>query len=205
MKQLLSLLAFMALSWSVQAQTVQKVGVNTKFPSEVLHVDGTMRISKLPEKGANAIYTKPDGTVSTAPNQLFMPTTTIVANANHVLGKSQTPPSSFFYMPAVYLPTKPTDVQPPVTYNAGTGEYMLNLFNEYQAQYGLTGASVKSPTATTLPVETTSTNLTYFVTYYDNSVYEAVSVNNVGQLTYKVKAGARATAKSYMNIVLRLN
>lgn len=184
--------------------TTPKVGVNTRTPSEVLHVNGTTRLENLPSKGATGIYTKPDGTVSNAADQVFLPSSVVVADGNGVLGKTQTPPNLFFYMPAVYLPAEPTKVKAPVSYNTNTGVYTLNLYNEYKEQYSLAGAAVKSPSATTLPFETSSSNLNYFVTYYDNTVFESVAVNNSGVLTYKVKDNAVVSARTFMNIVLSL-
>lgn len=183
-----------------------KVGINTANPTEVLHVSGTMRVQTMPEKGNSNIYTRPDGSPSKRPDQPYMPTATVVTDYNGVLGRSQTPPSSFFYMPAVYLPTTPIQAKDPVTYTAATEVYSLDLYKEYKKQYDVAGTSaVKSPSATTLPTETSSYNLTYFVTYYDDTVYENVAISNSGILTYKVKQNALVTARSYMNIVLRLN
>lgn len=64
-----------------------KVGINSPTPTETLHVNGTERVGNLPLNGAtNAIYTKADGTVSTAKDQTFKATRTVVADANGVLG-----------------------------------------------------------------------------------------------------------------------
>ena len=41
--------------------------------------------------------------------------------------------------------------------------------------------------------------LNYYVTYYDQDVFENLSINDNGELTYTVKTGA--TPSSYMNIV----
>lgn len=43
---------------SLLAQSASKVGVNTREPSENLHVKGTVRVEKLPVDGESAIYTK---------------------------------------------------------------------------------------------------------------------------------------------------
>lgn len=181
-----------------------KVGVNTNNPSENLHVNGTARIGSLPFPGYRSIYTKPDGTAAGASNQMFTPTSTVVADYNGVLGKSQFVPASFFYMPSTYLPTNPEEVKAPVSYNLASKVYSLDLFQEYKSQYGLSGSSTKSPGASQLPTEMNANQLYYFVTYYDNAVYENVAVNAAGLLTYRIKDNAPITAKSYMNIVLRL-
>lgn len=75
-------------SIGASAQTYNgKVGINTTTPTEILHVNGTERVSSLPlHTAVNSIYTKPDGTVSAAKDQTFTATRTVVADNNGVLG-----------------------------------------------------------------------------------------------------------------------
>lgn len=213
MKQLLSLFALImcgGFAQKIAAQTTPppptpKVGINTDHPTEILHVEGTMRLRLLPKKGDRKIYTRPDGTGSDLQDQPYAPTGVVVADDNGVLGTSQQPPYSFFYMPAVYLPTSPQQVQPPVTYAANTEVYSLDLYKEYKEQYSgvYPESSAKSPSATELPIENSAGRLAYFVTYYDNTVFYDVSINSSGILKYKIKDNAVTSARSYMNIVLR--
>lgn len=80
-KKIFSLLCI--VTYSLQAQ----VGVETDKPTETLHVNGTTRVVELPLNGAiNVINTKPDGTKSSAKDQSFEPTKTVVADDNGVLG-----------------------------------------------------------------------------------------------------------------------
>lgn len=77
---ILGLLAFMGL----QAQT-GKVGINTDAPTEILDVEGTLRVRDLPAEGGN-IY---NSTTSTTKTATFTPKYNIVADANGVLGKEE--------------------------------------------------------------------------------------------------------------------
>ena len=64
-----------------------KVGINTSAPTEILSVNGTVRVQELPLNGStNSLYTKGDGTASSTKNQTFNPSKTVVADANGVLG-----------------------------------------------------------------------------------------------------------------------
>jgi hypothetical protein len=63
------------------------VGVNTDSPTEKFDNNGITRLRSLPVNGAaNAIYTMPDGSASTAQDQTFTATRTLVVDANGVIG-----------------------------------------------------------------------------------------------------------------------
>ncbi|MDM1070597.1 hypothetical protein HXZ96_16215, partial [Myroides sp. 1372] len=118
----------------------------------------------------------------------------------------------FFYMPAVIFDT------------SATGIAIRDLYQEYVNQF--TGGSSTSATAVTYPIShgpagTIPTqygggiigsagapdditvlqkgDLYYYVTYYDEAVFENLSISADGKLTYTVKAAA--SSSSYMNIV----
>lgn len=80
---ILGLLGFMGL----QAQT-GKVGVNTETPTEILDVNGTVRVRSLPAEGTVGIHTTGTNTASDTANQTFTPTKFVVADENGVLGVS---------------------------------------------------------------------------------------------------------------------
>lgn len=64
-----------------------QVGIKTNDPTEILDVNGTERVRELPKHlMGNAIFTKPDGTMSLTKNQTFTAVRTVVADANGVLG-----------------------------------------------------------------------------------------------------------------------
>lgn len=197
---------------TVSAQTPRtkaKVGVNTQNPTENLHVNGTLRVQKLPaDKEANAIGTKDDGTGSTGFDQTFNARYIVTADKNGVLGRASGSSPSYFYMPALYVPTKSDEIAGSQATFAG-GVFTINLYTNYAHQFGGSTkagmpALVKSNSSATLPQNSLAkTDFDYFVTYFDDSVFEDVAVNTNGQLTYKVKAGSKVTGKTFMNIVFK--
>jgi len=69
------------------SQTKNKVGIETKTPTEFLDINGTARVRELPLNGSlNAINTKPDGTLSNTKDQTFSAVKTIVVDKNGVIG-----------------------------------------------------------------------------------------------------------------------
>lgn len=82
---ILGLLGFLGL----QAQT-GKVGINTETPTEILDVNGTLRVRSLPVEGTKGIRTTGTNTASENPDQTFTPTKFVVADENGVLGVSTT-------------------------------------------------------------------------------------------------------------------
>ena len=117
----------------------------------------------------------------------------------------------FFYMPAVIFDTSAT----------GTG-LTRDLYKDYENQFtggvagagsstyniahGATGGSmpysgglVSNPGADADIVTYARTQMNYYITYYDTNVFENVSIDDNGVLTYSIKGNATET--SYMNIV----
>lgn len=195
---------------TAQTRTKVKVGVNTKNPTENLHVNGTMRVHTLPlNNTANAISTKPDGSLDdSGNNQPFNAKYIVTADANGVLGRALGVEPLFFYMPAVCLPLKDEDIKDP--YSAKVGSYTeVYLYKVFAHQYGLTATPglptvVKSnASAEILHTTPTANQFDYFITYYDEAVFEDLSVTADGVLKYKVKAGVKPTAKTFMNIVFK--
>jgi hypothetical protein len=107
--------------------------------------------------------------------------------------------SGWFYMPSAVLPVKTSDPRWDGT------KFNVDLFGVYSQQFTLqnTGMSVKAPSATTLPVKTAATQLEYFITYYDNAVFQNVAVSDDGKLTYTVNAGGTPSEATFMNIVFK--
>lgn len=108
----------------------------------------------------------------------------------------------FIYKPSLLLPTDTSDP----AYNSSTQTFTVDLYSNYAGQYGMTNSStsIKSPSATTLPVLKT-TDFEYLVTYYDNTVYQDVAVSPAGVLTYKLPATPPTiTDKTYMNIIFKI-
>lgn len=108
----------------------------------------------------------------------------------------------FFYMPSIALPTDTSDP----AYISAYQNFSIDLHKAYSEQFGLvnTGTSVKSPSATTLPVVTTNSALEYLITYYDNSVFQNVSVSSAGILTYRLPTTIPVSEKTFMNIIFKI-
>ena len=117
----------------------------------------------------------------------------------------------FFYAPAIYIPT----------HNLNNGELLtdplpINLYTEYTKQFTWQGGSAtqfvstdniygqaRSSSTAVLPI-VASSDLDYFITYYDASVFYDVAVSNEGIMTYKVKNNAVVTPKTFINIVFKV-
>ena len=98
---------FTTATLAAQTRTKAKVGVNTQNPTENLHVNGTLRVQKLPtDNEAGAIGTKADGSASANFDQTFNAKYVVTADKNGVLGRAAGADPSFFYMPALFVPTK---------------------------------------------------------------------------------------------------
>lgn len=204
-----------------QPRTKAKVGVNTKNPTENLHVNGTLRVQKLPADGtANAISTKADGTGSTDVDQRFNAQYVVTADKNGVLGRVSSIETKLFYMPAVHLPltedevalnaSNPSYLSHFASYSPTDG-FVIEIYLLFAHQFGINPNIDATPMVMSDPSAVlwkanwgyVVSDYDYFITYYDTDVFEDVSVTTNGLLRYKVKAGAVATPKTYMNIVLK--
>ncbi|PWS30560.1 hypothetical protein [Pedobacter paludis] len=136
----------------------------------------------------------------------------VVADANGVLKTiaTVTPTPQFFYAPSTVMPTVNTNLPANITYNSGT--FTVDLYAIYNYQYSMTGniagstrSAIKSPTSTTLPIKAV-TELEYFITYFDNSVFDPTSItlSDAGILTYKILPAAVVSEKTFMNIVFKV-
>src|SRR5690606_31625361 len=115
----------------------------------------------------------------------------------------------FFYMPSIIVPTSQAQLDAPSSgkvagdvFDDVTLQGTINLYGRYQSQFGTTGTATQpsSPGAPVLPVLPAS-ELNYYVTWYDTSVFTLVAVNATGELTYTVDPNADITVGSFMNIV----
>src|SRR5690606_26488584 len=96
----------------------------------------------------------------------------------------------FFYMPSVIIPTAPEQL------SSGNGE--IDLYAIYAEQFGSPKKS--SPDAPPLPV-LPKNELFYYITWFDEAVFDNVSVDENGVMMYHVKPDADFTVGSFMNIV----
>lgn len=196
-----------AIGASAQTTSVNKVSINSGSASEILYVDGTVRIGRLPYDGATTgIYTKRDGSASTTADQPFSANNEVVVDSNGVLGRSTRALPQFFYLPSIVMPTTPEAVTPLdyATYNGANEVYTVNLYQVYDRQYGmLYQHALKSPGAGDLPRLSDAYKFAYFITYYDKQVFTDVAVTNNGILTYKINSVALKSARTYMNVILK--
>lgn len=126
--------------------------------------------------------------------------------------KNQTQMPCWWYAPSTVLPTSPIGtLQNGISYNSSTGVYTVNLHQIYSSQFNMTGnvsgatrSAIKSAGATNLPVIAAS-QLEYFVTYFDNSVFDPLSItlSDSGVMTYRVLPAAQVTERTYMNITFK--
>ena len=118
----------------------------------------------------------------------------------------------FFYAPSIVLPTNSNNMPNNVSYDSATATFTVNLHAIYSMQFGMSGdvsgqtrSAIKSASATTLNV-VNADKLEYFVTYFDNTVFDplTITLSDSGVLTYKILPSANITEKTYMNIVFKI-
>ncbi len=135
----------------------------------------------------------------------------VVDPTNGVLKQLKAALPKFFYMPSIIIPTEAAHI--PLEYNSpsymafddGAKTGYINLHAIYAAQFnGISGSSVKNLGAGTgsLPV-IPANELNYYITWYDNTLFDNVAVTNTGILTYHV-SGSTADEGSFMNIVFEV-
>ncbi|BDU26932.1 hypothetical protein FLGSB24_36760 [Flavobacterium sp. GSB-24] len=106
---------------------------------------------------------------------------------------------NFFYAPSVAVPT----------HNQSgallSGPQTLDVYSLYARQFGYHQGSgqARSNNASVLPVLAPA-DLDYFVTYFDSTVFDSVSISASGVITYSIKAGAAISENSFMNIVFKV-
>src|SRR5690554_2056756 len=165
------------------------------------------------EEGVRFSFNDEDGDPK---GEYWFPTTT--GAAGHVLtrvGGNQTDWVStrdmvampkFFYMPSIIVPTSNAQLAAPGSgatggdsFNDVTRQGTIDLHARYTVQFG-TPMVTNTTQTTTLPTLAAGA-LDYNITWYDINVFSAVSVNNLGVMTYTVAPGADITVGSFMNIV----
>jgi hypothetical protein len=96
---------------------------------------------------------------------------------------------NWFYMPSIVL-------------SVGQGNHTVNLYDEVKKQFSDPNP-VKNPDAPTpfLPALPGATELNYYITGYDRSVFNITELSNEGVLRYTVPSIAVATDSTYINII----
>ncbi len=125
----------------------------------------------------------------------------VVMDSQGILKKVKAAMPKFFYMPSILVPTSSDQVPAGETYG------VIDLYQKYQEQFGGTGSvpliTNNSNTGNTLPV-LPATELNYYVTWYDNSVFYNISISDTGVLNYSVYGSSAVTELSFMNIVFEV-
>lgn len=136
----------------------------------------------------------------------------IVTDTNGVLKSANAVTPSFFSLPTIVLPTTSSNLPSYVTYNLG--EFTVNLYDLYSKQFGMVGnvvgssrSAIRSENAiSNLPLFSQN-ELEYFITYFDNTVYNplTITLSENGILTYTIVPSGTPSSKTYMNIVFKVN
>lgn len=186
-----------------QAYSQNFVGINHDTPTEVLDVNGTMRVRQLPVNNeANGIHAYGStGNSNGIPVTTFVASYAVVANDDGVLGRANLlPAANWFYMPPMNLPVSVDDPR----YSADDQFFTVNLHEEYQRQFSLPlGASAATAGAINLPT-LPANKLDYYVTYYDHSVFQDVSLTDQGILKYKIKTLSNLTPDTFFTVIFRV-
>ncbi|WP_456315090.1 hypothetical protein [Pseudomonas shirazensis] len=158
------------------SQTNNKVGFTTKTPTESIDANGTARVRDLPLNGTlNAIYTKPDGTASTAKDQTFNAIKTVVVDANGVVGT----------IDGIAITTAPTIktiqyVRTTAPINSSTPTNSITTIGNLSIKFDAT--------------DTGDHNSIYFMTSVPNNVTAFSQVAGGGEPTDKIFSNWRTTA-----------
>lgn len=123
--------------------------------------------------------------------------------SDHIVKAVKASMPKFFYMPSMFLPLAADQIVDSMHTTHANGVYTVNLYNVYKEQFSGSNntSSVSNSTKTTVLPVLSKNELDYYITFYDNTVYSNVTVNNDGILTYKVVAQADPNSGSFMNIV----
>ncbi|AJH15358.1 hypothetical protein [Myroides profundi] len=108
-------------------------------------------------------------------------------------GGSKVAMPQVFYLPAIYVEIVSGD------------DTSIELHDFYKEQYGSPMAVNSKATSEGYSLHVYDRyELNYYVTYYDKNVFYDVSVDNDGELHYKVKKGVKPTARTFFNVVLQV-
>lgn len=168
-----------------------QVGINTSAPdqSSVLDVTSTSKGLLLPRISNLTSITNP------ATGLIIFDTNKKCISQN--VGSPATPDwvclspyvAKFFYMPSVVFDTT----------TISTGQ-TKDLYTLYKNQFSNVPANARSASApASIPFFPNATDLYYYVTGYDTSVFKINSISSTGVLNYDVLSNA--TSASFINIV----
>ena len=121
----------------------------------------------------------------------------------------------FFYMPSILIPTHLSQISSDeqsirsLVLNTSsesdrsttTLDGVIDLYAFYKQQFNSSGIIFNESRSTSLPMYKKN-QLDYYITWYDNKIFDEVKVSDDGILTYKViNSGDSVVFGSFMNIV----
>lgn len=122
-----------------------------------------------------------------------------IDKASGVLKQMKAAMPTFLYMPSIALPTAGTHIVSGEGFSVTAGVFSVSLYARYLEQFG--APEISNPTrTTTLPV-LAANEMDYYITGYDKTVFENITITDSGILSYKVKANAVISSRTFMNIV----
>lgn len=214
-------LSFLLILFSITISA--QIGINTENPEVTLDLNAgetagataegllipRLSLSELTSKdllySANArgtlIYvTKIDGTTTTVTKEIIRPGFYSFDGAKWITLRGADV-QDFFYMPPILLSMDESDL----SYNTINNRFEINVYDSYVSQLSLSDVTntVKNPSAVTSNIFT-KTELDFFVTYYDSSVFKNVSITNNGDLYYELQQTLERTPKTFMNIIFKI-
>lgn len=119
--------------------------------------------------------------------------TVLILTESDVVKAAKAAMPKFFYMPSIQIPTHSDQVAQGETFG------VIDLYKKYKSQFS-TPLKKNSLASTSLPV-LNQNDLDYFITWYDTSIFENVSVSNDGVLTYSINPEATYVNGAFMNII----
>ncbi|MBL1409529.1 hypothetical protein, partial [Sphingobacterium faecale] len=117
----------------------------------------------------------------------------VVADASGVLKALKATMPKFFYMPSIIIPTDKSQVQAPAEF----GEIDLYALYEKQFRNPMRSNENKNTILPVLP----KGELDYYITWFDETVFKTVEVDDKGVMTYTIQPNADVSVGSFMNIV----
>lgn len=119
-----------------------------------------------------------------------------------------------FYAPSIVLPTEPLGVSanPSDDISFSSDTFTVKLHSLYEKQFGMIGdvtgvsrTAIKSNSTAVLK-KYNATELDYFITYFDNTVFDpsSITLSSDGILTYKVLSTGVVSEKTFMNFVFKV-
>ena len=133
----------------------------------------------------------------------------VVADDRGILRLLKASMPKFFYMPSILLPTAvdqiPDAMSDYIRFDINQISeteferyFTVDLHGIYSSQFG--NARSNNDRTTVLPILPPN-ELDYYITFFDDSVFEIIEISNDGKLKYSIKDNADIFIGSFMNIV----